>query len=441
MKNKLMKIILQIFLTITGIACIPTLIVNAADSMERTYQPAGLCNLGNTCYMNATLQALLNDKELVGYTLTAPESDINKVNRLGSGGRVFAAFKALCQQYVSSNGIAVKPDEFKRIFGNFYALFDDYNQHDASECLISVLDALHEDLNQSDVAKGFMTRKHANDTLGGMPLHYACNKSPIVDIYHGVQHTDFTCPDCHHTSSKDEALINWDLNISSTSTTNLNDCIDLYSRSEILAPGEEWNCENCGRLVRATKTVSIKKLASRITIQLKRFSQTPTGGLVKNPAPVIYPVEFDASKYAVNAGSYELNSIICHFGTLNGGHYISYVKNNGQWFRCDDSSVTLVSEKEALSQTSAAYVLLYSKKPIDFQTTDIPLNTTTPLATDVPPAKPFLITQPVVVKPVSTVQQRPVAKPSFSLSSGIPDEETLEVFRVYNPNNGMHHYT
>jgi hypothetical protein len=178
------------------------------------------------------------------------------------------------------------------------------------------------------------------------------------------------------------------------------------------------------------KTI-IKSMPSNLLIHLVRFSfSKATGKYVKNSIPVTYPSEFDASRYAPGAGDYELNSVICHFGdTPNSGHYICYVKNNGRWFKCNDSSVTPVSEREALSQTRETYFLTYAKKSVVSQTTG------TSQTIDTPPAEPTLTSQPVVIKPVSTistVQQRPVSIPSFSLSSGIPDDATLEVFRVYN---------
>ncbi|MDR0690611.1 MAG: hypothetical protein LBF32_00790 [Streptococcaceae bacterium] len=83
-----------------------------------------------------------------------------------------------------------------------------------------------------------------------------------------------------------------------------------------------------------------------------------------------------------------------------------------------------------------------------------------PAPTFVPPhtadeafVPPHISLAPVVAETVSvlpqivTTPQRPSSSitPPWSMSSGIPnpplDEETLEVFRVYNPNNGMHHYT
>jgi hypothetical protein len=54
---------------------------------------------------------------------------------------------------------------------------------------------------------------------------------------------------------------------------------------------------------------------------------------------------------------------------------------------------------------------------------------------------------PIPSNPISTVStpKRSVLTPTLSMSSGVPttpiDNDTLEVFRVYNSNDGTHHYT
>ena len=83
--------------------------------------------------------------------------------------------------------------------------------------------------------------------------------------------------------------------------------------------------------------------------------------------PVSYPVILDMAKYCTNttAGqkvvgelSYELFAIVCHIGQVNQGHYICMIKNGeGQWFKFDDSMVTLISQQEALA--TSAYLLFY----------------------------------------------------------------------------------
>eukprot|EP01048_Picozoa_sp_COSAG05_P021663 COSAG05_NODE_4063_length_1691_cov_1.011307_1_plen_274_part_00 len=74
---------------------------------------------------------------------------------------------------------------------------------------------------------------------------------------------------------------------------------------------------------------------------------------------------------------YTLQAVVVHFGTLDRGHYIAYVRcmaaaeaggGLGEaagdiWFKCDDSTVTKVSEQEVLN--SEAYLLFYVRERSD----------------------------------------------------------------------------
>lgn len=58
--------------------------------------------------------------------------------------------------------------------------------------------------------------------------------------------------------------------------------------------------------------------------------------------------------------SYNLYGIINHYGTLEGGHYISFSKNptKSKWFKFDDHEVSDLSPADV--KTQAAYVLFYT---------------------------------------------------------------------------------
>ena len=55
------------------------------------------------------------------------------------------------------------------------------------------------------------------------------------------------------------------------------------------------------------------------------------------------------------SGNYACNAFIVHYGSFDGGHYIAYVKRNGTWWCCNDSSVNEVSEQDALNAMVAYF--------------------------------------------------------------------------------------
>jgi ubiquitin carboxyl-terminal hydrolase 22/27/51 len=84
-----------------------------------------------------------------------------------------------------------------------------------------------------------------------------------------------------------------------------------------------------------------------LTIDIKRVRQAASGAIEKNTDRCIFPEYIDMHKYMQNSGAgscmYRLTSIVAHHGNINGGHYISFVNRNGQWFKCNDSQVEKVS--------------------------------------------------------------------------------------------------
>ena len=54
---------------------------------------------------------------------------------------------------------------------------------------------------------------------------------------------------------------------------------------------------------------------------------------------------------------YTLSAVIVHKGGIESGHYVSYSREDEDWFLFDDSKVVLVNEAEVLG--AEAYLLLY----------------------------------------------------------------------------------
>lgn len=190
--------------------------------------------------------------------------------------------------------------------------FMDNSQQDSHDFLISLLDILYEKIKKYDINKIF-------------------DKLFLINIQYII-----TCLNCKYQSishSNENSLI---LSITSN---NLTECFMNYLKPEIL----EWKCEKC-HYIKAKKNTIIKKLPKYLIILVKRYS------LQK----VIVPKEL--------IHRYFLRSFIVQFGNLSGGHYISFIKNNNQWYLVNDSVIKLINEEQLSRYIDKAYVLLYVNK-------------------------------------------------------------------------------
>lgn len=178
------------------------------SARKRKRYGAGLSNLGNTCFMNSTIQCLAHTPPLRHYFLSGEfRNDLNRDNPLGTGGELAIEFAKLLNEmwgchdtipetnttlvksdnifgdddteeeddepkifttsrygsyrkstftsstlnnpYGSSYGAnVVCPRNFKYILGKHAEQFVGYNQHDSQELATYLLDALHEDTNR-----------------------------------------------------------------------------------------------------------------------------------------------------------------------------------------------------------------------------------------------------------------------------------------------------
>jgi hypothetical protein len=60
---------------------------------------------------------------------------------------------------------------------------------------------------------------------------------------------------------------------------------------------------------------------------------------------------------------YVCQGFVCHHGSgIHGGHYVAYVCKNSQWFECNDSVITPVSEELAQRELQKSYIISYRRK-------------------------------------------------------------------------------
>ena len=130
----------------------------------------GLFNMGNTCYLNSSIQCLSHTPIFRDYfTSKCYLNDINTTNPLGHEGRLAQVYAILINNiwkrfnqqvlpkqkrvtapgsYAPVNAPALTPKTFKESLGKFNEHFAGNEQHDAQELLAFLLGGLSEDLNR-----------------------------------------------------------------------------------------------------------------------------------------------------------------------------------------------------------------------------------------------------------------------------------------------------
>uniref|UniRef100_A0A2P2M494 Ubiquitin carboxyl-terminal hydrolase n=4 Tax=Rhizophora mucronata TaxID=61149 RepID=A0A2P2M494_RHIMU len=182
----------------------------------------GLENLGNTCFMNSTIQCLVHTPKLVDYFLGNYRGDINHENPLGMKGELALAFGDLLRKLWTPGTRTVAPRMFKLKLAHFAPQFSGYNQHDSQEFLAFLLDGLHEDLNRVK-SKPYIEIKNAEDRPDKEVAeeywrnHQARNDSIIVDLYQGQYRSTLVCPVCNKKSVTFDPFMYLSLPLPSTS--------------------------------------------------------------------------------------------------------------------------------------------------------------------------------------------------------------------------------
>jgi ubiquitin carboxyl-terminal hydrolase 8 len=335
----------------------------------------GLANMGNTCYANATLQALRHNVELSAFFLENRHEEIIQKKPTSEKTELVKGYADLLRSLWSAGRPAyVRPTGFwssalPAAAKSGYEHFLMRMQHDSHEFLSFMLDQLHEGLAEEvsmTIARPPPTSPTDHAIQGALEAWkqaFSKNYSPLADMLFGLYRQVITCQTCHKESVRYETfnMLKVQVPESMPTAASLHAMIAEEFKEETI---EGYACDTCKPTrTTATKKVYLWRIPRFLIVALKRFRfdgrkiQTPVAFCAKDSlslGPWFSPESPEKSRGEL----YSLFGTVDHHGVAGGGHYTAQAVSplSGKWWHFDDESTLEIKEPQTGSST---YILFF----------------------------------------------------------------------------------
>ncbi|KAH6791612.1 ubiquitin-specific protease 24 [Perilla frutescens var. hirtella] len=369
---------------------------NWPTPIHRNFLPRGLVNLGNLCFLNATLQALLSCSPFLELLHELRNRDIPEIGypTLRAFVDFISDFDMLTDSVEKRNdntalqtGIPFRPTMFDSILNTFTPDIPDNlsgrpRQEDAQEFLSFVMHQMHDELLKLDGQVPNGNGKTASlvsstddegeddnwETVGprnktAITRTQSFLPSKLSSIF-GGQLRSVVKARGNKASATIQPFLLLHLNICPEPICTVEDALRFFSAPETL-DGYRISAAGKAEVVTASKSVQILELSEIMVLHLMRFSYGSQGS-TKLHKTVHFPLELLVGRELLasptsEARRYELVATITHHGRdPSKGHYTADALHpNGTWLRYDDASVTAIPKSKVLHDQ--AYVLFYKQ--------------------------------------------------------------------------------
>ncbi|WUR02603.1 ubiquitin carboxyl-terminal hydrolase [Vairimorpha necatrix] len=153
--------------------------------IQRNRKILGLTNLGNTCFLNSSLQAIINCKEFSDYFYSCELSKFNKTKELSG------AFSELIKLF-DQNIDTVHPCKFRNILGLKREMYLEREEQDAMEFIADLLNLIHEELKM---------KKDFFEDLEGYQKWQIENQSIVTNLFFLKMKSSIICSECQNSRS------------------------------------------------------------------------------------------------------------------------------------------------------------------------------------------------------------------------------------------------
>lgn len=209
---------------------------------------------------------------------------------------------------------------------------------------------------QQEDAHEFMRALLSNLVMNG-------HNRKLSSLFDGLLESSVTCQLCGRASLTRDRYMDLSVDINDVDITTLDDAMFEFTKDELLTEDNAVFCQRCRKKQPVTKGLRLATAPSILVVHLKRFAFNDYGRLVRLHKRIKFPQKLEIGDYMSNLNKarpppYSLVGVLVHQGqTCASGHYLSFVKKNGEWFKCNDSEVSVVEESTVMMQQ--AYILMY----------------------------------------------------------------------------------
>ena len=331
-------------------------LLNENDLDNIINKEIGIINLGNTCYINACIQILIHCPLFISKLLT-------KINSCNKNTPFTNNFLYICSQIKHAKE-AINISSFKNLIANKYSIFQGYRQNDSQEFCRKLLENINFELNEvrniapyKDLSNSFSKPKIFRYLLF-MEYLNGKEKSIITDLFYFTILPTLKC-ECNCENYPFQQLLDIPLLIPENALiTNIYNLLNNFFKNETV----EKYCEKCKKQTKNSKQTKIARPPEILNLCIQRFQ----GEQQKNECYIEFPDILDLAEFIDNDLEYHgetmyyLFGIINHEGTMEFGHYYSYIKiNNNDWYEFNDEEVKKLNAIDYNS--SSVYSLFYLK--------------------------------------------------------------------------------
>lgn len=315
---------------------------------EKHPSPAGLANLGSTCFANSVLQCLTFTPPLASFCTSKEHS------RRGGGktaGPEFDAFAALeihvCTALEGEKSV-IKPSNIIDHLKHIGPHFQPGRQEDAHEFCRQLMEGMHK----------------ADLHVTASPD--AEHTSVVHSMFGGRLRSRITCRTCGTNSDTPGTFLDLSLEVKHADT--ITGALQGFTTTETLDGPNMYMCSKCAKKTRSSKRLTVDLAPSVLTIHLKRFDCI-SGSSSKITKHVKFEEFLSLDDYMsegcpTETVHYQLYAVLVHSGDTNSsGHYKAFIKTSEMWYEMNDETVKQVLLSTVKKQQ--AYMLFYIQTPAD----------------------------------------------------------------------------